>query len=288
MLLSKTVKIKWNSKIKKHYELLGYNYTKMGDEIIVKVEDLTDGSFVDIELQCDYCKQNYSKKWCNYIKENKGSNIHKDCCIKCRKYKIQESVQKTYGVNSVLRLDEIKEQIKNTNIEKYGTENPFASEKIKTKIRGTNLERYGTESAMQNSEIQKKASDTCMKRYGVKYYVQTQIFRGEDSPRWKGGVAKIRSERFTYDYMKWRTEVFSKNNYTCQCCQDKSGNGKSIKLNAHHIMNWKDNPGLRFDVENGITLCEKCHNQFHSQYGKRYNTKEQIDNFLLNNGKKVC
>ena len=39
-LIIKTVKIKWNSRIKKHYEELGYVYTKMGEEFEVKIEDL--------------------------------------------------------------------------------------------------------------------------------------------------------------------------------------------------------------------------------------------------------
>ena len=33
------VKVKWNSNNKKHYESLGYIYTKMGEEFEVKVED---------------------------------------------------------------------------------------------------------------------------------------------------------------------------------------------------------------------------------------------------------
>ena len=34
------------------------------------------------------------------------------------------------------------------------------------------------------------------------------------------------------------------------------------------------------DENNGITLCEKCHNNFHSIYGKRHNTLQQLNEFL--------
>jgi predicted restriction endonuclease len=31
------------------------------------------------------------------------------------------------------------------------------------------------------------------------------------------------------------------------------------KLNAHHIKNWAEFPGLRFVVQNGISLCKYHH-----------------------------
>ena len=55
-LISKTVKIKWSPRTKKHYEELGYIYTKIGDEFEVKVEDLTKGSNEKVECFCDNCK----------------------------------------------------------------------------------------------------------------------------------------------------------------------------------------------------------------------------------------
>ena len=40
-LITKVVKVKWNPKNKKHYEKLGYVYTKWGEEFDVKIEDLS-------------------------------------------------------------------------------------------------------------------------------------------------------------------------------------------------------------------------------------------------------
>ena len=31
------------------------------------------------------------------------------------------------------------------------------------------------------------------------------------------------------------------------------------RLNAHHIQKWASASALRFDVDNGITLCYWCH-----------------------------
>lgn len=56
-------------------------------------------------------------------------------------------------------------------------------------------------------------------------------------------------------YKRWRKEVYTRDKFCCQwpgCLENK-------KLNAHHIKRWADNPGLRFSLDNGITLCYKHH-----------------------------
>ena len=56
-------------------------------------------------------------------------------------------------------------------------------------------------------------------------------------------------------YKKWRKEIYNRDNFTCQwpgCCSN-------IKLNAHHICRWVDYPGLRYHIDNGITLCASHH-----------------------------
>jgi len=57
------------------------------------------------------------------------------------------------------------------------------------------------------------------------------------------------------EYKKWRTKVYKRDKF---CCQWPGCNIKK-RLNAHHIKRWADCPGLRFCVENGITLCYLHH-----------------------------
>lgn len=99
---------------------------------------------------------------------------------------------------------------------------------------------------------------------------------GNKNPNWKGGRSLINPIiRFSSEYTLWRKTIFSRDNFTCVKCRQSGG-----KLNAHHINNFAEFPELRFIAENGITLCKKCHDNFHKKYGKRNNTKEQLEEFL--------
>ncbi len=56
-------------------------------------------------------------------------------------------------------------------------------------------------------------------------------------------------------YVKWRNEVKNRDKKKCRfpgCMSTK-------RLQVHHIRKWADYPTLRFDITNGITLCQKCH-----------------------------
>ncbi len=290
MLLSKLAKTKWNSKTKNHYVNLGYTFTKIGDELEVKVEDLTEGSAVYVEIKCDYCGLNYAKHWRNYIAENNKSNIHKDACNKCKHLKASESVNKTYNVSNVFQLDSIKEKIIETNIDKYGVKNPFQSDYIKDKIKQTNLKKYGYEYAMQSDEIKEKVIKFNLSHYGITYSPKLKLAqqKGDLSPRWHGGALRNGLYRSTYQYKDWHNFVLERDNYTCQCCNDKNGNGHTVKLHVHHIFNFADNKELRYDVKNGITLCKDCHIEFHKLYGIKNTNETQLKEYILNHDKKIC
>ena len=62
----------------------------------------------------------------------------------------------------------------------------------------------------------------------------------------------------------WRKSVFERDGYVCQGC----GFDKGKILEAHHIIfvsdcikndQWE----LIFDIDNGLTLCKKCHKKKH-------------------------
>jgi len=60
---------------------------------------------------------------------------------------------------------------------------------------------------------------------------------------------------YSPEYKKWIKTIFQRDNFTCQW----PGCNKKNKLNAHHINKWSDFPGLRYNLNNGITLCKQHH-----------------------------
>jgi hypothetical protein len=103
---------------------------------------------------------------------------------------------------------------------------------------------------------------------------------GEKSARWKGGITTTNVIiKTSPEYIAWRKSVFVRDSFTCQKYNTKGG-----KLCAHHINNFADFPELRLAIDNGITLSEKAHKEFHKKYGKKNNTKEQLEEFLYGTG----
>lgn len=219
MLLTKTVKINLKKNIK-YYENLGYDIPKRRDKwgklstprgtsIIVKVEDLPEGSEVYIECLCDYCLEQgvetiIPKMYCNYIKQNKYGIIKKDCCKKCHPLKTKESNLLIYGVESIVYLKSTKDKVKITKLNKTSEE----IEKTKIKKINTTLEKYGVESSMQNKEIMEKYKKTMRIRYGCDNPLQNELIKkkvqntninkyGFSSPM-KNEVIKLKARKTLY------------------------------------------------------------------------------------------
>jgi hypothetical protein len=103
--------------------------------------------------------------------------------------------------------------------------------------------------------------------------------KGSLSPRWKGGITPINKIiRRSLDYINWRKSVFERDNWTCRKC----GTSKTF-LHPHHILNFSKYIELRFCVDNGVTLCKNCHNNFHKLYGGRDNNQQHILEFFKRN-----
>ena len=82
---------------------------------------------------------------------------------------------------------------------------------------------------------------------------------------------KIRGSK---EYKDWRNKVFRKDSYICQI----SGQ-VGLELEAHHIINFSSNKKERLNIKNGITMSKDIHDLFHTIYGKRNNTLEQLEEF---------
>jgi 5-methylcytosine-specific restriction endonuclease McrA len=71
----------------------------------------------------------------------------------------------------------------------------------------------------------------------------------------------------------WAREVKRKTPYCIKC-------NSTEKLNAHHVKPYSTNPTLRNDPNNGVTLCQKCHQKFHYRYGKSTHGQDELNEFL--------
>ena len=79
------------------------------------------------------------------------------------------------------------------------------------------------------------------------------------------------------DFVNWSRQIKEQANFTCDICGQHGHN-----LNSHHLNSWNIYKEQRYDLENGVCLCEQCHKEFHKLYGKGGNTKEQYIEFKEN------
>ena len=99
----------------------------------------------------------------------------------------------------------------------------------------------------------------------------------ESHPHWIKDRTKLKdpkkSLRWSCEMKQWRKEVYKRDNYTCLMCGARSKAGTAVVLNCHHIKPFISNPDLRFDINNGATLCESCHK-------KTYKKEHLYENLL--------
>lgn len=105
----------------------------------------------------------------------------------------------------------------------------------------------------------RKGIKTCSRECG--YKIRKERY-GSDNPAWKGGITPINASiRSSGKMDRWRKAVFERDDYTCQGCGARNGNGRKVVLHADHIKQFAYHLELRFELSNGRTLCKDCHAQ---------------------------
>lgn len=107
------------------------------------------------------------------------------------------------------------------------------------------------------------------------------VTKGPDHPSWNPNLTpEERAKRINHRHIDdakavaWRKAVFARDNHTCQKCYTKQS-----PFNVHHLNSWAKYPEQRYDLTNGITLCDSCHKDFHKQYG-RITSKPQFEDYV--------
>lgn len=105
--------------------------------------------------------------------------------------------------------------------------------------------------------------------------------RGENNPSWNPNLSQedreLGNHRFLNPkYKKFIHDCFERDNYTCQIT-DNPSNGN---ISVHHINGYNWDIDNRTNIDNGITLSDEIHKEFHKKYGKGNNTKAQFIEFV--------
>ena len=120
-----------------------------------------------------------------------------------------------------------------------------------------------------------------LREAGIERKPITQIIAGkrdgESNPNWNPELTPEEREkrRSASRQSEWRLAVFERDGYACQVCGDDRGGN----LNAHHLEPYRDVKKKRWDVSNGVCVCDTCHRAFHQEHGYRGFTAAQFWRF---------
>lgn len=154
---------------------------------------------------------------------------------------------------------------------------PFTKEHKKTISKGV-------KELWKNSEYRAMMSKSHIGYKQSKETIEKRVkqFRGKNSPRWKGGITPlVRKVRNCFKYRQWRSDIFTRDDYTCQKCGIRG-----TEIHADHYPKsfskiFKDNNLKTFEealnceelwnINNGRVLCKSCHLKT-----KNYGNRKQI------------
>jgi hypothetical protein len=84
---------------------------------------------------------------------------------------------------------------------------------------------------------------------------------GPNNPNWTEDRTSLQrygddnKDRRSSAYNCWRRQVWLRDNFKCKIANpDCKG-----RIETHHILSWRDFPELRYQINNGITLCHFHH-----------------------------
>lgn len=139
------------------------------------------------------------------------------------------------------------------------------------------LKDHGIVSASRSSRLVGKAKS--QEHREAMSRAMTGAVAGEKNPNWRGGSSsKLVIARSRRQYREWKAEVLKRDGYKCTKCGLVHGHicsccGHRVLLHAHHLRPFKEFPELRYEVSNGVSLCERCHmEEHHSKSGELLET----------------
>jgi hypothetical protein len=195
-----------------------------------------------------------------------GKHHAEESKLKIRLYRIgkhlSEETKRKIGNKSRGRKvsEETREKLRKANLGKKISEE---HKKILSKLMTGKKLALGSH---HTDEWKKKMSDISKKIGSGKRLIHK---KGEDHWNWKGGITLLQEKtRKCFQYRQWRSDIFTRDNFTCQECGFR---GKylaahhlkpfSVILRENKITTLKEALTCEelWNLNNGITLCRDCH-----------------------------
>ena len=200
IIVNKILVNTFNNRKLKYYSELGYDVT--GDSFYVDINNISVGSRIIVDVECDYCKSISKVTYKEYVRNISGPINKYSCCKKCGSEKAKESNFLKLGVINHMQLDSYKERVRETNLEKYGVEYLQQSDIFKNKSKISSLENWGVDHYSKTEDYKDKVKETNLKKRGVTHHSKTEDYKDK--------VKKTSLE-------KWGVDNYSKTDE----CKDK-------------------------------------------------------------------
>lgn len=246
------------------------NITKEYLEFLYFTKGLTPSEIKKVIGKSDFHyylkKFNIPKKLLFYISKEELEKLYYEQKLTYKQIEEKFGLRKGHIYNWFKRYN-IKARTKSEN-----SKGVPKSEKHKKNIGLGNKDKKRTLEFKKNISDRRKNVPLTQKHKDSLSKTFTGLRTGDKHPMWKGGISKIKNRiRQSFKYKDWRKKVYERDEYTCKKCNNKNSGG----LECHHIITQQEitkiknlktfddfmNCSLLWDIDNGITLCKKCHRE---------------------------
>lgn len=284
IIVDEYVEVTWNGTNIQYYKSLGYEYTGWHTKFLCHTKDLLPNGSYRVTVSCPLCGKDRSVAY---------SALHRvghSMCKSCAQTKWLVGMK--FGRLLVVDIDREKTRnnpgthwqcececgnVSSPSINALTSGNTISCgcyhRELVQNRSGSDLHNWAGGPAILSCEecgveysspqSRKDQSRFCSRRCHGKWQSRNNV--RDRSPSWNPNKTNKdrEKERLIPGYKEWRIAVYERDNYTCQaCCSKNKG-----RLNAHHLYDYSTNPEQRISVENGITMHESCHIDFHKWMG---------------------
>lgn len=180
---------------------------------------------------------------------------------------IMAGIGNKFGNKGVKRPKEITDKIFATRRKNVLKRGYWHSKETKEKMRISNTGKKRSKEALIKMSLAHK------RRLPESY------LRGEKCPFWKGGVNGLSDTiRHRFKYRQWRSDVFQRDDYTCQSCGIRGASIQADHIKPFAFLIFKNKISSideaesceeLWNIDNGRTLCIPCHRKTDT-YGGKY------------------